>query len=316
MIYFKEEQMNEERPLPQIRAELDVLENSGSTWLSNALLYGRLEENDDWTIAGSPESSAHPQSFSPNFPAPPGQRHMLAPVSPGGMSPPPFNIDQTYYGVPGYANDSRAQYYSDMDRPGTMSPPPSFLASQQQQATHELWFTAPAQLKTPQAQRLHHVAVRNFIALLHGKPIVGADLYEMLTTLQPEIQVMYDLDCNEHSRLTSREKSVEMITTYLTQHKLDDIRNSIKQVISLLAWAEQDNVRWRQGYLESFVHLAGILNPQIEELPDFKRLSIATRRNLVIAAKTLKLRVMEAEEKLNAFDFDDIWPDLTKATGT
>jgi hypothetical protein len=87
-------------------------------------------------------------------------------------------------------------------------------------------------------------------------------------------------------------------------------------VISLLAWAEQDNVRWRQGYLESFVHLAGILNPQIEELPDFKRLSIATRRNLVIAAKTLKLRVMEAEEKLNAFDFDDIWPDLTKATGT
>ncbi|KAF1964826.1 hypothetical protein BU23DRAFT_397049, partial [Bimuria novae-zelandiae CBS 107.79] len=138
----------------------------------------------------------------------------------------------------------------------------------------------------------------------------------MLATLQPEIEVMYDLDHNEYSRLTSRERSVQMITNYLTEHKLDDVRNSIKQAISLLAWAEQDNVRWRQGYLESFVHLAGVLNPQIEELPDFKRLSVATRRNLGIAAKTLQLRVMEAEEKLATFDFDDVWPDLGKAAGT
>lgn len=315
LIYFKEEQMNEERPLPQIRADLDVLENSGSTWLSNALMYGRIDDADDWDMAGSPESSFNPQSFSPNFPAPPGQRHMLSPVSPGGMSPPPFNIDQTYYGVPGYANESRAQYYPDMDRPGAMSPPPSFRASQEQQATHELWFTAPAHLKTPQAQRLHHVAVRNFIAMLHNKPIVGADLYEMLSTLQPEIQVMYDLDQSENQKLTSRERSVQMITNYLAQHKLDDVRNSIKMAISLLAWAEQDSVRWRQGYLESFTHLAGILNPQIEELPDFKRLSIATRRNLGIAAKTLQLRVMEAEEKLSTFDFDDVWPEGGKAVG-
>ncbi|KAJ4293088.1 hypothetical protein N0V90_008370 [Kalmusia sp. IMI 367209] len=314
LIYFKEEQMHEDRPLPQIRADLEVLENSGSTWISNALLYGRIDENDDWTLAGSPESSVPRQSFSPNFPAPPGQRHMLAAVSPAGMSPPPFNIDQTYYGVPGYANDSRAQYYPDHDRFSAMSPPPSFRTLQQ--PTHELWFTAPGNLKTPQAQRLHHVAVRNFIAMLHNKPIVGADLFEMLNTLQPEIQVMYDLDHNEQSRMTSRERSVQMITNYLTQHKLDDVRNSIKLAISLLAWAEQDSVRWRQGYLESFVHLAGILNPQVEELPDFKRLSIATRRNLGIAAKTLQLRVMEAEEKLGGFDFDDMWPDLGKAAGT
>lgn len=315
LIYFTEEQISEDRPIPQLRAELDVLENSGSTWLSNALLFGRIDDNDDsWTLPGSPESSAPTMAMSPNFPPPPGQRQMLAPTSPGGRSPPPFNIDQAYYGVPGNRTASRAQYYADMDRPGAQS---SHRYQQSpQQPTHELWFTAPAHVRTPQAQRLHHVAVRNFLALLHNKPIVGADLFEMLSTLQPEIQVMYDLDHDNQSRMTPRERSVQMITNYLTQHKLDDVRNSIKLALGLLAWSEQDNVKWRQGYLESFVHLAGIMNPQIEDLPDFKRLSIVTRRNLGIAAKTLQLRIIEAEEKLASFDFGDVWMDPAKAAGT
>ncbi|KAF2741295.1 hypothetical protein EJ04DRAFT_480562 [Polyplosphaeria fusca] len=134
----------------------------------------------------------------------------------------------------------------------------------------------------------------------------------MLSTLQPEIQVMYDLDFDERANLTSRERSVQMITQYLSDNNLDDVRNSIKTALGLLAWAEQDSVKWRQGYLESFVHLAGIMSPQIEDLPDFKRLSIVTRRNLGIAAKSLQLRVMEAEETLSTFDFSDIWADSAK----
>ncbi|KAF2867194.1 hypothetical protein BDV95DRAFT_598314 [Massariosphaeria phaeospora] len=310
LIYFKEEQISEDRPLPQIRADLDVLENSGSTWLSNALLYGRIDDNeDDWTLPGSPESSGPSHSFSHTNP--PGQRRMLSPTSPGGISPPPFNIDQAYFGVPGNGTASRAQYYSESDRfVGAQSPPP-FQRTSQQQPTHELWFTAPQHVRTPQGQRLHHVAIRNFLAMLHNKPIVGADLFEMLTTLQPEIQVMYDLD-HDQTRFTPRERSVQMITHYLSQHGLDDVRNSIKTALGLLAWAEQDNIKWRQGYLESFVHLAGIMSPQIEDLSEFKRLSIVTRRNLGIAAKTLQLKIMEAEEKLATFDFGDMWGDMTK----
>lgn len=314
LIYFKEEQVSEDRPVAQIRAHLDVLENSGSTWLSNALLYGRIDDNEDeWVLDGSPEASTSSYGFSSHgFPEPPGQRRMLGPTSPGGKSPPPFSIDQTYFGVPGSGTSSRAQYYPDMDHPvGSMSPPP-FQQTRQQSPTHELWFTAPAHIKTPQGQRLHHVAVRNFIAMLHNKPIVGADLYEMLSTLQPEIQVMYDLDHDIHSRTSSRERSVQMIIDYLIKHKLDDVRSSINTALSILAWSEQDNVKWKQGYMESFVHLAGILSPQVEELPDFKRLSIVTRRNLGIAAKTLELRVMEAEEKLSNFDFGELWGDSPK----
>ena len=31
LIYFKEEQVDEDRPVPSIRADLEVLQNSGST---------------------------------------------------------------------------------------------------------------------------------------------------------------------------------------------------------------------------------------------------------------------------------------------
>ncbi|KAF2030348.1 hypothetical protein EK21DRAFT_23933, partial [Setomelanomma holmii] len=133
----------------------------------------------------------------------------------------------------------------------------------------------------------------------------------MLSTLQREIEIMYDLD-NSQSRLSSRERSVQMVTNYLGQHGLDDVRNSIKSGMCLLAWSEQDNVKWRQGYLENFVHLAGVMIPELEEVPEFKRLSIVTRRNLTIAAKTLKLHVMEAEEKLANFDFNDLWEDASR----
>jgi len=313
LIYFKEEQVNDERPVPQIRAELDVLENSGSTWLSNALLYGRIDDNDDdWSLPESSTSAAQ----SPNFPVPPGGgRRMLAPTS-GGRSPPPFDIDQTYYGVPSNRSSARPLYFSETDLPSAQSPPPLFRQTDPQRPTHELWFTAPAHLKTPQAQRLHHVAVRNFLAMLHNKPIVGSDMFTMLTTLQSELQVMYDLDDDDHSRISSRERSVQMITNYLINNKFDDVRISIKVALSLLAWAEQDNVKWRQGYLECFVHLAGILNPSIEGLPDFLRLSIVTRRNLGIAAKSLELRIMDAEELLTTFDFGEVWGDPTKVAGS
>lgn len=151
--------------------------------------------------------------------------------------------------------------------------------------------------------------------MLHGKPIVGADLYDMLSTLQPEVEVMFDLDNdNSSSQRSPRERSVQMITNYLSQHGIDDVRNSIKSAMCLLTWAEQDNVKWRQGYLENFVHLAGVMIPELEEVPEFKRLSVVTRRNLGIAAKTLQLRVMEAEEKLAAFDFGDIWAGTPYAT--
>ncbi|EMD65609.1 hypothetical protein COCSADRAFT_307714 [Bipolaris sorokiniana ND90Pr] len=308
LIYFKEEQADDDRPMPSIRAELEVLQNAGSTWLDNALLYGQIDDNDvdDWTLSESASSASG--RLSPNLPQS-TQTRMLSPTSSNGRSPSSFNIDQVHSSI-----DSRAasrNHYLDCS-----SSPPSFRQTKKCNATHEIWFTAPSKVKTPQVQRLHFVAIRNFLAMLHGKPIVGSDVYEMLCTLQPEIQVMYDLDSNARSGITARERSVQMITNYLGQHGLDDLRNNIQHALGLLAWAEQDTVRWRQGYLESFVHLSGVMTPELEDRSDFKRLSVVTRRNLGIAGKTLRLRIMEAEDKLSSFDFSDLWEDIPKATNS
>jgi hypothetical protein len=314
LIYFKEEQADEDRPVPSIRAELDVLQNSGSTWLSNALLYSQIDDNDvdDWALSESTSSPS--QSFSPNFPQP-AQRRMLGPTSPGGRSPPPFDIDQSQTSIDSRAA-SRAYHPSEGSHGQHSNSPPPFHQGFQRNPTHEIWFTAPDNVRTPQAQRLHHVAIRNFLAMLHGKPIVGADVYDMLSTLQAQIHVMYDLDMDARSGMTARDRSVQMIVEYLGKYGIDDLRNNIRRALGLLAWAEQDNVKWRQGYLESFVHLSGVMTPEIEDHPDFKRLSVVTRRNLGLAAKTLQLRVMEAEERLSNFDFTDLWEDTLKTANS
>lgn len=330
LIYFTEEQGDEDIPIPSIRAELNVLESSGSTWLSNALLYGRIDDDDDeWTLPTSPESStsqqhsylnpdSHHQRTSPQQQQDlrnPNSHHqrMLRPTSPAGRSPPAWDIDQSYDGI-STRTASRLDACSGV-RSGRSNSPPPLQRTIQRNPTHEIWFPAPKHIKTAQGQRMHHVAIRNFLAMLHGKPIVGADLFDMLNTLQPEIEVMYDLD-NSQSSMTPRQRSVQMITNYLGQHGIDDVRTSIKSAMCLLAWSEQDNVQWRQGYLETFAHLAGVMIPELEEVPEFKRLSIVTRRNLGIAAKSLQLRVMEAEEKLSTFDFTDLWEDPSKASNS
>jgi hypothetical protein len=308
LIYFKEEQADDERPLPSIRAELDLLENSGSTWLKELLLRSREDDSeDDWALPSMPESSLYSR-----YDDEPATRRMLGPTSPGGRSPPPFDIDQSYDGISTRAA-SRIDQFSESGRSRqsnvfSQRPPEG-------EPTHKIWFTAPDHIKTAQGQRMHHVAIRNFLAMLHGKPIVGADLFDMLNTLQPQIEDMYKFDDNQ-SRMSARDRSIQMITNYLGQHGIDDVRSSIKSPMCLLAWAEQENVKWRQGYLENFVHLAGVMIPELEDVAEFKRLSIVTRRNLGIAAKTLQLRKMEAEEKLASFDLIDLWEDSSKVANS
>ncbi|KAF2856632.1 hypothetical protein T440DRAFT_549986 [Plenodomus tracheiphilus IPT5] len=307
LIHLGEHQFDDDRPVPTIRAELRVLENSRSTWLANALAMGRIEEDDmnDWEMPNSSSSWVPSDHSPPNFQQT-RQRKMLGPTSPGGRSPPPFDIDQTYGGLDS-RTASRAHHISEVARTDRSDSPAPLSRGDLQTTTHQIWFPAPSNIKSLHGQRLHHLGIRNFLAILHGKPIVGADLFEMLDTLQAAIVVMHDLDNDDQSGLAPSERSVQIITKCLEQHGLEDVRNNLGHALGLLLWSEQDNVKWRQGYLESFVHLAGIMTPEVEELAEFKRLSVVTRRNLGLSGKTLQLRIMEAEERLSGFDFADLW---------
>ena len=278
LVFFKQEQAPDEVPRPQLRADLATLEKAGSTWLTNALRYGRIEPYGG-------EESAQP----------------FAPFSPAVRSVHLTNVHGQDH--EGFRNISGSGYshVSSAVSPGT--------------PTHELWFSAPQHVRTPEEQTLHFLAVRNYLALLHGKPIVGAEVFEMLSTLQREIEVMHELD-DRHAQPSVRDKSVQMIMHYLVSRGLDDPRYNVRAALGLLAWSEQESVRWRQQYIECFVHLAGRLTPQIENLVEFKRLSIGTRRNLNIASRSLQLQVLEVEEQLAIFDFSDLWDSKVLSSST
>ena len=47
LVFFKDEQDNDYQSMPQLRVRLEALENCGSSWLNNALRYGKMDLFED-----------------------------------------------------------------------------------------------------------------------------------------------------------------------------------------------------------------------------------------------------------------------------
>ena len=88
------------------------------------------------------------------------------------------------------------------------------------------------------------MATRNYLALLYGLPIVGNDLYEMLSDLQNVMDTYYEL--NEASE---RWNSAQVIVQYLVQRKLDDVRGNL--TAALASWLGR-NSQMSAGMLDTW----------------------------------------------------------------
>jgi hypothetical protein len=168
--------------------------------------------------------------------------------------------------------------------------------------THEIWFRAPSHITRPDIQRRHHMATRNFLALLYGLPIVGNDFFETLSDLQNVMDTYYEL--NEPSE---RWNSPQVLIKYLLQRQLDDVRGNLSHALGLMAWAEQPSVRWEAGYMEGFVHATGMMSAKTPEMREFRNLSQASRHKVQNVFNALQLKIMEAEDRLTTFDFPEVW---------
>ncbi|KAJ9657692.1 hypothetical protein H2201_008098 [Coniosporium apollinis] len=171
---------------------------------------------------------------------------------------------------------------------------------------YSVWFQAPAHVK---AQRdvheltyRHNIATRNFIALLYGKPMVGRELYEMLSDLRSAMETFFELNPEDQ-----RPDITRIIVQYLLDRKLDDTSNDMGAALGLLRWCEQPHVMWEQGYLEAFVHCTGMMSEPVMQTDQFRTLSRVTRHNLETAYTALQLKLIHAEERLATFDFVEIW---------
>jgi hypothetical protein len=336
LIFFSEE-TDEEDPRPMLRVHTRMLEQARSTFMINLLKYGEIVPDDE-----SPSTGSRSQSPASHWPltskslgnldellsdAPPRGRghHLDEPTSP--RTPSDRNLrdtwstsDHTIYSPGNHPNDGRSRLGA-----GSIQIPPSVAESvtavsetgsdigedghrhterpsRTVEITHEIWFRAPSHIKRPDIQRRHHMATRNYLALLYGLPIVGNDFYEMMSDLQNVMDTYYEL--NEPSE---RWDSAQVMVQYLTQLQLDDVRGNLPHALGLLAWSEQPNVLWDAGYLEGFVHSVGMMTQQTTKSREYRSLSQVTRHKLQNAYDAMQLKLIEAEERLGRFDFPEMW---------
>lgn len=325
LIFFSEE-TDEEDPRPMLRVHTSMLEQARSTFMINLLKYGEIVPEEE-QCSPSRHNTGQPSQWPLNSTSLGNLDELLSENrSPGGYSddlqPPQTpnlrspnrdtwsTTDQTSWspggqtehrprtgGGRGPANFAESVTAAGSDA-GDIPPVPTGPV----EITHEIWFRAPSHIKRADIQRRHHMATRNYLALLYGLPIIGNDFYEMLSDLQNVMDTYYEL--NEPSE---RWNSAQVLVQFVTQMQLDDVRGNIKHALGLLAWSEQSNVMWDAGYLEGFVHCVGMMTQETLKMREYRNLSQISRHKLQNANNAMQLRLIEAEERLSHFDFPEMW---------
>lgn len=198
-----------------------------------------------------------------------------------------------------YSHHHLSPHNGGYGRGGQPTPPISddvSLGEADGQISYEMYFPTPPNVSKIDQLR-HHITTRNVFALLYHASLVGLSLY----------QALFDLHSRLESYMPPEADNVGTILNYLSARGIDDVRNDPETAVSLLAWSEGSEVRWEEGWRESFLHCAGMYS-RLESCADFKHITPITRALLERACLETQLRVQAAEERLAEFQFGDMWP--------
>jgi hypothetical protein len=320
LIFFSEE-TDEEDPRPMLRVHTGMLEQARSTFMINLLKYGEIVPEEEPVPVGSKNGQTSPSHWpltskslgnldellSDSTARHLQQEEARLPRTPNANSSPRDTWSTTEQTVRNRAGSFRvppsvAESVTAVSGAGSDIGEPPGDTSGPVEITHEIWFRAPSHIKRPDIQRRHHMATRNYLALLYGLPIIGNDFYEMLSDLQNVMDTYYEL--NDPAE---RWNSAQVMVQYLSQLQLDDVRGNLPHALGLLAWSEQSNVLWDAGYLEGFVHAVGMMTQQTLKTREYRNLTQVTRHKLQNTYNAMQLRLIEAEERLSRFDFPEFF---------
>ncbi|KAF4972156.1 hypothetical protein FSARC_1231 [Fusarium sarcochroum] len=179
-----------------------------------------------------------------------------------------------------------------------LTPPASqrtSMGDMEGQILYEMHFPPPQNTKSFDQLR-HQITTRNFFAVLLNASIVGFSLHEALS----------DLHIRLDSCMPPNNDNVKQIVRYIRKRGLDDVRNSPYTAVSLLAWAEEPDVRWEDGWRECFTHCVGMYD-RVQKYKDFNRITPNTRNLLERASMEMQGRLQAAEERLASFEYRDMW---------
>lgn len=223
-------------------------------------------------------------------------------MPPSPMGAPPMLQRQGHY-----THHHLAPHNGGYGRSGQPTPPISEDASLGEadgQISYEMYFPTPPNASKVDQIR-HHITTRNVFALLHHASLVGLSLY----------QALFDLHSRLEMYMPPEADNVGTILNYLSARGIDDVRGDPETAVSLLAWSEGSEVRWEEGWRESFLHCAGMYS-RLESCADFKHITPITRALLERASLEAQLRVQAAEERLAEFHFADMWPASVATTAS
>ncbi|KAK3376606.1 hypothetical protein B0T24DRAFT_526756 [Lasiosphaeria ovina] len=221
------------------------------------------------------------------------------------MPPSPIGAPPMLHRHGHYNQQHLAPHGGGYGRGGQPTPPVSEDANLWEsdgQISYEMYFPTPPNM-TKIDQIRHHITTRNVFALLYHASLVGLSLYQALSDLHSRLE----------SYMPSEADNIGTILNYLSARGIDDVRNDAETAVSLLAWSEGHEVRWEEGWRESFLHCAGMYS-QLETCADFKHVTPITRALLERACLETQLRVQAAEERLAAFQYADMWPGSVATT--
>ncbi|KAI9818720.1 MAG: hypothetical protein M1832_004197 [Thelocarpon impressellum] len=286
LVYFGHDTQHSHHPAASFRVQSSVLEETESAFFITILREG-YKYNADYNFSSGPASP--PPSNPSASPPPQPARDVQSQASTYDADP----VFPLRHPKPPTAISSLAP------RGGQPTPPLSDALGgepREQPVLHEIYFPAPTDASRMDVLR-HHLTTRNVLALLLNKSIVGLNFYQALLDLHERLHVYMppDTDC------------AGLIIDYLVSNRLDDVRNDAAAAAGLLAWSEGLAVRWHEGWREAYVHSVGMY-PRLHQLPEFRDVSPVSRALLERAHLELQVRVHTAEDRLAAFNFDDVWP--------
>lgn len=160
---------------------------------------------------------------------------------------------------------------------------------------HEIHFPAPEEASRVEILR-HHITTRNLFAFLLRAPLVGLTYYQALADLHERLLLYMPREIN----------CTHLMIRYVMRGNLHNVANDLAAAAGLLAWSENSEVRWQEGWQEAFVHCVGMYD-NLRGLPEVRDVCHASRTLLERSHAELQARIEACEARISAFDFDDIW---------
>ena len=140
----------------------------------------------------------------------------------------------------------------------------------------------------------HHITTRNLFAFLLNKPLVGLTFYQALIDLHERIK----------SYMPAGVPCAQAINDYLIRNAFHNVENDPVAAAGLLAWSEDAEVVWSEGWQQGIVVCSGLYNI-VSNVQAFKDVSPKSKEVVKeVATRLVAQQVIDSRVELDQMGFN------------